>query len=133
MLDPDDTAACQLAGRIMAHLGDEALAWDYLTTPLADKPNESAPWLALAQAMANQQKVDWADRAYRQAFKSEATNAEILWMHAEFLRQHNRMEDAQELLEQIAGGTWQPRFDGIKAQAQQKLNEGKTTNPEVPK
>lgn len=133
VLDPNDTAACQAAGRIMAKLGDEALAWDYLTTPLADKPNESAPWLALAQELANQQKVDWADRAYRYAFKAESTNAEILWNHAEFLRQHDRMEDAQELLEQITGGNWQPRFDQIKAQAQQRLNEANAPKPDAPK
>jgi Tfp pilus assembly protein PilF len=133
-VDPDDTQAARAAGRIMAKLGDKALAWDYFTTPLADKPNESAPWLALAQEMANQQNVEWADRAYRHAFKAESTNAEILWTHAEFLRQHDRAEDAKELLEQIVSGTWQPRFDGIKTQAQQQLsNSTPATTPDTPK
>jgi predicted Zn-dependent protease len=132
VLDPDDTAACQSAARLLAHLGEEDLAWDYLTTPLADRPNESAPWLALAQEMAGQQKIDWADRAYRLAFEAEATNAQILWDHAEFLRQHSRLEEAQELLEKLARGDWQPRFSQLKTQAQQRLNGGEKVQDKFP-
>ena len=32
--DPDPTAACQAAARILGELGETDLAWDYLTTPL---------------------------------------------------------------------------------------------------
>lgn len=122
VVDPDDTAACRLAARIVALLGDQELAWDYLTTPLADKPNESAPWVALAKEMSGQKKIELADRAYRQAFDAEATNAQILWDHAELLRQNDRDESAQELYEQLAREDWQPRFRNLKNQAQQRLN-----------
>ncbi len=133
VLDPDDTAACQVAARIVAKLGDRELAWDYLTTPLADKPNESAPWLALAQEMANQQNLEWADRAYRQAFEAESTNAQILWDHAEFLLRHNRREEAQERFEKLAQGDWQPRFSQLKTQAQQRLNGLLNQSKDIPK
>ncbi len=69
VLDPEESAPCQAAARILAQLGDNELAWDYLTTPLADKPNESAPWLELAQELAGQKKIDLADRAFAQAFQ----------------------------------------------------------------
>jgi hypothetical protein len=77
--------------------------------------------------------VDRADEAYVKAFNAESTNAEILWSRAEFLRQHDRMEEAQELLEKIVHETWQPRFDSIKAQAQQRLSEIDAPKTDAPK
>ena len=41
------TEACDTTAKILRLVGGkeaEALAWDYLTTPLALKPNESDPW-----------------------------------------------------------------------------------------
>ena len=133
VLDPAESAPCQAAARILAQLGENELAWDYLTTPLADKPNESAPWLELAQELAGQKKIDLADRAYAQAYSAEETNAQILWDHAEFLRQHQRDEAARELYEKIAAGTWQPRFVNLKAQAEQRLKGMNGAKDDVPK
>ncbi len=116
-LDDDVTAACEAATGVFSTLGAEDLAWDYLTTPLALKPNEAAGWLSIAR----QRRVagDWrlADRAYTAAFESERTNAQILWDHAQLLQQYGGHAKAQELYRQIANGPWQPRFQWLQRQA----------------
>ena len=38
-VDPDPTAACQAAARILSELGAAEMACEYLTTPLAAKRN----------------------------------------------------------------------------------------------
>ena len=117
VLDPDDTAACQAAARILQRFDARDLAWDYLTTPLAKRPNESAGWLNLASSL--RQQGDWqlADRAYATAFDVEPTNAQILWDRAQLLQQSQRIEEARQLYRQIADGQWQPRFNWIQSQA----------------
>jgi Tfp pilus assembly protein PilF len=121
-LDDDDTQACQAAARIFQRLGASGLAWEYLTTPLAEKPNEASPWLNLAQVFRNEGDFELADKAYDEAFKAEATNAQILWDRAQNLLQAGRVADARRIYEQLAAGEWQPRFQWLKAQAKQFLD-----------
>src|SRR5262249_26266993 len=47
-LDRDNADVCNMAARILKTLGARELAWDYLTTPIGMKPNESGPWQNLA-------------------------------------------------------------------------------------
>ncbi|MCK6471460.1 MAG: FecR domain-containing protein [Planctomycetes bacterium] len=117
-LDSDPTAACQAAARILNSLGLRELAWDYLTTPLAARPNEAQPWLSLASVLMQQGDLALADRAYALAFEAEPTNAQILWDRAQALLQNGRREEARKLYKQLADGEWQPRFQWIKQQAQ---------------
>jgi len=116
-IDPEPAQACEFASRILQRLGAEDLAWDYMTTPLADKPNEAAPWAALAQSLRAQGDVALADRAYATAFAAEPTNAQILYDHAMLLQQFGRAGEARELFQKLATGDWQQRWDWIKAQA----------------
>jgi len=120
-IDPDPTAACQAAARILADLGAADLAWDYLTTPLAAKPNEAAPWASLAETLRQQGQFELSDRAYASAFEAEPTNAQLLWDRAQVLLQAGRGAEAKRLLRQLAGGQWQPRFQGLQLQAKQSL------------
>jgi len=120
-IDPDPTAACQAAAKIFADLGAADLAWEYLTTPLAARPNEAAPWISLAETLRQQAQFDLADRAYASAFEAEPTNARILWDRAQVLQQTGRTAEAQKLLRQIADGQWQPAFEGLKSQAKQAV------------
>src|SRR5512138_2069736 len=76
-IDPDPTQACQSAARALHRLGATELAWDYLTTPLAEKSNEAQPWVNLASALQQQGDMDLADRAYATAFEREPTNAQV--------------------------------------------------------
>jgi tetratricopeptide (TPR) repeat protein len=143
-LDDDDWAACQAAARVLSllgecrpHAGREAvhhaerdgytgdgyaeLAWDYLTSPLARRPNEAAAWLDLAKSDAAGESVELADRAFREAFDAEPTNAEILWDHAQRLMQAGRTDEGRELLKRIATGNWQPRFQYLIRRAVEML------------
>ena len=117
-LDTDVTAACNEAASVLSELGKEELAWDYLTTPLADKPNEAVAWLNLAQTLRGDGKLELAYRAYETAYEAEPTNAQILWDHAQLLEQSGRTKRARALYQQIANSEWQPRFNQIKHQAE---------------
>jgi tetratricopeptide (TPR) repeat protein len=116
-LDRDGSGACQAAGRILQTLGDRDLSWDYLTTPVGLRPNEADPWLDLARTLSRQGDLDLADRAYTAAFEAEPTNAQILWDRAQNLRRAGKSMAARRLLQQLAQGKWQPRFEWLKTQA----------------
>src|SRR5262249_18289595 len=97
------------------------LGWDYLTTPVALRPHEADPWAGLAQSLAQQGDLELADRAYAAAFAAEPTNAQLLWDRAEGLRQAGRHVEAGRLFRQLAEGRWQPRFQGLQAQARLQM------------
>jgi tetratricopeptide (TPR) repeat protein len=118
-IDPDPTAACQTAAQIFGDLGATERAWDYLTTPLAARPNEAAPWVNMAQMLRGQGLLELADRAYASAFEAEGTNAQILWDRAQTLLEAGRKEDAKKLLRQVAEGEWPPQFNWIQTRAKQ--------------
>ncbi len=120
-LDTDPTAACHAAAKIFGDLGAADLAWDYLTTPLAAKPNEAAPWQNLAKMLRQQAQFDLADRAYALAFEAEPQNVQILWDRAQVLLETGRRDRADHLLRRIADGDWQPEFNTLKSQARQRL------------
>jgi tetratricopeptide (TPR) repeat protein len=130
-LDPEATQACQLAAQILQTVGGREatdLAWEYLTTPIAHKPNEAAPWVALANALRPNGNVDLVDRAFAAAFAAEPTNAQILWDRAQHLMQAGRGEQARPLFEQLANGQWQDRFAPLRQQARGMLVPGVGVN-----
>ena len=120
-LDDDDTAACQTAARLLGKLNSKDLAWDYLTTPLAENSGESAPWIALARSLGTDTQTDLAHMAWTQAFELESTNPEILLEHARMLQAAGRVVPAKVLLKQAVDGTWQPRFAGAVQQCRELL------------
>src|SRR5262249_25683567 len=66
-LDRDATEPCRSAAGILRRLGrTEAseLAWDYLTTPVGLRPNESGPWADLARTLQRQGDLARADQAF---------------------------------------------------------------------
>jgi tetratricopeptide (TPR) repeat protein len=117
-LDTDVTSACNDAASVLSELGKDDLAWDYLTTPLAMKPNEATAWLNLAETLRNEGNFELADRAYATAFEAEPTNAQILWDHAQLLEQTGRSKEARTFYRRIADNEWQPRFNQIKRRAE---------------
>jgi tetratricopeptide (TPR) repeat protein len=120
MLDSDDQAASMAASKTLQTLGAQDLAWDYLTTPLAMKPNEAQPWLGMAQNLRNEQQYDLAGRAYASAFAAEGSNAQILWDWAQMLQQAGKTVQAREVYRKIADGDWQPKFNYLKEQAKRQ-------------
>ncbi len=120
-LDPGPDLACWTAGRIFQVLGDREVSWDYLTTPIGLRPNESGSWLALADRLQRQGELELADRSFAAAFAAEPTNAQILWDRAQNLRQAGHTVAAQRLFRQVAEGPWQPRFQDLQTQAKWQL------------
>ncbi|HWE94098.1 MAG TPA: VIT domain-containing protein [Tepidisphaeraceae bacterium] len=117
-LDPDPAAACQMAARVLEKLGLHDLAWEYLTSPLADHPADAGPWQQLAATLAGRGETDLADRAYAAASELDPTDPQFLWDRAQLLQQHGRRAEAMRLIRQVANGDWSPRFNSLKAQAQ---------------
>jgi tetratricopeptide (TPR) repeat protein len=121
-LDTDPTTACHSAAVIFKMAGARDLAWDYYTTPLSLRPNEAGAWLTLAQTMSQEGEYDLADRAYAEAFDAEPTNAQILWDRAMLLQQRGKNAEARAIFRQIARGSWQPRFEWLRTQAEWYAN-----------
>jgi tetratricopeptide (TPR) repeat protein len=120
-LDADNTEVCTTTARIFETLGARDLAWLYLTTPLALKPNESGPWVQVADELRDQGELERADHAYARAFECESTNPQILWQRAQNLLQMGRVDQARALWRQIAEGGWQERFQTLVPQARWHL------------
>jgi Ca-activated chloride channel family protein len=123
-LDPEARDVPNRAATILRKAGGDGateLAWDYATTPLALKPNESDPWMSLAWSVRQEGNWRLADKCYEMAYAAEPTNAQLLWDRAEHLRQQGQIADSRRLLKQLADSEWQPRFNGLKAQARQAV------------
>jgi tetratricopeptide (TPR) repeat protein len=120
-LDPDDTAACQAAAKVLERLGAATTAWEYVTTPYADKPAEPPVWLSLGRTLRDQGSVSLAGIAYEQAFNAEPTNAQILWERAQMLEQAGKPAAAREHYRRIADGQWDASLQSIQSQARQAI------------
>jgi tetratricopeptide (TPR) repeat protein len=121
-LEPD-AAACRSAGHILRTLGERELVWDYLTTPVGQRPNEAGPWAELARTLCRTGDLELADRAYAAAFEAEPTDAQLLWDRAENLRQAGKTAEAQKLYRRLAEGEWQPRFNWVRTQARWQIGK----------
>jgi len=116
-LETDVSQPCRAAALALQAIGADDLAWDYLTTPLAARPNEAQPWAQLAAYIAQTGHPEMAEKAYATAFEIEDSNAQILWDRAGLLQQIGRVDAAMALYRQIATSDWQPRFERLKQQA----------------
>ncbi|WP_020470764.1 VIT domain-containing protein [Zavarzinella formosa] len=119
-MDPEAESICQRSGVVLRKIGSEeatALAWDYETTPLALKPNESGPWESLAHRL--RMEGDWklADRAYEMAYLAEPTNAQLLWNRAQHLKDKGQIAESRAVFKKLADGNWQERFRGLAMMA----------------
>ncbi len=120
-LDPENGPPCTKAAEVLRTLGAIEMAWDYLTTPIGKRPNEAGPWRGLAQTLSHEGELLLADRAFKAAFEAEPTDAQLLWDRAQNLQRAGKLAEAREQMRLIAGGDWQPRFNGLKSQARWQL------------
>ena len=75
------------------------------------------PWLNLAQTLNREGDFTLADRAYATAFETQPENPHILWDRAQNLQQAGSMQEAKQLLLQLADGEWKPEYRWMKDQA----------------
>ena len=122
-MDSDDTQACNLAAYALRSLGAKDAAWDYMTTPLADKPNEASSWAGVARELRGQGELELAARAFATAFAAESTDAQLLWEQAQVLQQAGKTAQARDVYRKLAAGTWHFRFDWVKGQAIQQVGK----------
>ena len=116
-LDPDVTTVCFTTARLMREMESPDLAWEYVTSPLATRPNDADSLRKLAAELSDAAQLELAERAYGAAFAVEPTDAQLLWDRALVLQRLNRNEDARAIFKQIAEGQWQPRFENLRQQA----------------
>ncbi|MCO5170865.1 MAG: FecR domain-containing protein [Planctomycetes bacterium] len=118
-----DTRAsvCLAAAKLLQDLGAHDLAREYLLSVVAPRPHEGAAWATLARAFEEHGRLDEAEPAWARAFEVEETNAEYLWCRADLLRRLRRSAEARPLLERLAAGPWQPRFQLRQWQAFEAL------------
>lgn len=114
---------CRSAAKILKLVRERDLAWDYLTTPLALRPNESEPWLNLARELSGEGEWRLADRAYAAAFDAEPTNAQLLWDRAQHLENAGAKDMAKTLYHRLATESWQPRFRWIQERAREHCRQ----------
>ena len=79
----------------------QSIAWDDLTTPLAENSGETAPSIALARSLGGEKQIDLADRAWATAFQVKSTNPEIRLEHAQLLQGKVRPQSATALLKRV--------------------------------
>lgn len=100
--DPEEgRVACDLAGQVLKRLGQEALTWEYLTSPLALQPESASKPADLAAQLNRTGDHVLADRAYAAAFRSQPTQGQLLWDRAMNLIQGGSREQGRQLLRQL--------------------------------
>lgn len=124
-LDNDDTQACRMAAQVLTTIGAHELAWDYQTTPLADRPNEAQPWMNLGNQLQQQGQFDLALRAFGTAFEIDATHAPALWQQGQLFLQLSRVSEARAVFRQLAEGTWGRNHRWLQSQARNMLRSGR--------
>ena len=118
-LDVNGTAACQAAARILAVLGQYDAAWEYLTTTVS----QGGSWQQLGQAFKQANDLEMAQRAYAAACESEPANAQTLWENALVMREAGNTEQARQIMQRLATGSWAPEYKAVQEQARQGLGQ----------
>ncbi|MEX2185366.1 MAG: VIT domain-containing protein [Pirellulales bacterium] len=120
-LDTDATDACLAAAKVLSTLGEQELAWQYATTPLAQQNAVAAPYETIAQQLAARGVVDLALRAYDAAEAADRDNAKLLWDRAKLLETHGRFAEARATYRRLADGQWPAEQADLKRQAAEQV------------
>ncbi len=101
--DPEEgRIACELAGQILKRLGQEELAWEYLTAPLALQPEQATSPDNLARELNRTGDYTLAERAYAAAFRQQPGRGQLLWDRAMNLLQAGKKEQGRQVLRELA-------------------------------
>ena len=121
--DADNPEIDKRAFVMLSAVGQKAEALRHLSSIIERHPGEASAYSAVADALEEQGQDASAERA--RAIELEPTNPTWLLRRAEGLLGSQGEPAARALLEQIAHGTWQPRFSDVVAQARDYLNRSR--------
>lgn len=122
-LDPNPTTVCHKAADLLKRLNRPELAWDYLTTPMAEQPGEAMAWVEFGKALETFDKLNHAADAYYVAFTLEQSNPQFLLLRLQALHRMMRIDDAKKVAQLIWDGNWHSRFIDVIREAQAYLRE----------
>jgi tetratricopeptide (TPR) repeat protein len=100
--DPEASGACQTASEVLRLLGEEELAWEYLTTPNAMQPEQSSTVRSLATSLSNSGQFTLAEYAYEVAADADPKDPQLLWERAQNLRRAGQDAEADRWLKKLA-------------------------------
>jgi len=119
--DPEEgRVACDLAGQILKRLGQEELAWEYLTAPLALRPEQATSPADLAAQLNRTGDYTLADRAYATAFRQQPNKGQLLWDRAMNLIQAGKKEQGLHVLRELVQS--KEKWDQLKQRAKWVLD-----------
>ncbi len=96
--DPEAMGACRTASEVLQLLGENELAWEYLTTPNAMQPERSSSVRGGAAALSRDGRHTLAEYAYEVAAAAEPDNPDIVWERAQNLRRAGQRAESDRWL-----------------------------------
>ena len=121
--DPEATGACQTASEILSLLGENELAWEYLTTPSAMQQERAASTFGVASSLRSEGNLRLAEYAYEVATQAQPNDPQIVWEQALNLRRAGKRDEGDRLLKTLATNdkdSWEWRR--VRERAQWELN-----------
>jgi hypothetical protein len=93
--------ACDLAAQVLKRLGQEELAWEYLTSPLALQPEQAAKPADLAAQLNRTGDYALADRAFAAACRQQPGQGQLLWDQAMNQLQAGKKDQGRQVLRRL--------------------------------
>ena len=115
--DPDNPEIDRLCAAL--YIDDPDQAWRHLSSVVERHPAEGSAYETVAKALEREGQLRRADLMWQRAMEVEPTNPTWHLRRAENLAALGHENTAVELLDEIAEGDWQDRFNGIEWQAKQ--------------
>jgi ferric-dicitrate binding protein FerR (iron transport regulator) len=99
--DPEAAGACRTASEVLQLLGEDELAWEYLTTPSAMQQERSSSVRGQAAALSREGRHTLAEFAYEVAAAAEPDDPDIVWERAQNLRRAGKRAEADRWLKTL--------------------------------
>lgn len=115
--DPDNPEIDRLCAALYIDEPDQA--WRHLSSVVERHPAEGSAYEIVAKALEREGQLRRADLMWQRAMEVEPTNPTWHLRRAENLAALGHENAAVELLDEVAEGDWQDRFNGIEWQAKQ--------------
>src|SRR5262249_29302730 len=89
--------------------------WEYLTTPIAATPESAHTIRQHASSLSQTGHYALAECAYEVQMQADPRDPQVIWERAHNLRRLGRADEAKSLLEKLAAGKNDERWDWRRA------------------